>query len=89
MAPGPVPKKIYPKPFLVGHMGPNLRFHTPFTPLPDTFLVIFVKRMTLKKNLPPPLNRVKACGSAQKQIFDLKSIWLSNNLSLHTTFTPL
>ena len=55
-APGPVPKKNFdPKPFSVGHMGPNLSFHTPFTPLPDTFLVILVKRMTLKKNLPPPL----------------------------------
>ena len=54
-APGPVPKKNFdPKPFSVGHMGPNLSFHTPFTPLPDTFLVILVKRMTLKKNLPPP-----------------------------------
>ena len=60
-APGPVPKKNFdPKPFSVGHMGPNLSFHTPFTPLPYTFLVILVKRMTLKKNLPPPaLNRVK------------------------------
>ena len=61
MASGPVPKKIFdPKPFLVGHFGPNWSLHTPFTPLPDTFLVILVKRMTLKKNLPPPvLNRVK------------------------------
>ena len=56
IASGPVPKKIFdPKPFLVGHLGPNLSLHTPFTPLPDTFLVILVKRMTLKKNLPPPL----------------------------------
>ena len=46
MASGPVQKHFFdPKPFLVGHFGPNLSLHTPFTPLPDTFLVILVKRM--------------------------------------------
>ena len=52
---GPITQKIFdPKPFSVGHIGPNLSLHTPFTPLPNTFLVILVKRITLKKNLPPP-----------------------------------
>ena len=55
MASGSVSKIFFDsKPFLIGHLGPNLSLHTPFTPLPDTFLVILVKRMTLKKNLPPP-----------------------------------
>ena len=52
---GPITQKIFdPKPFSVGHIGPNLSLHTPFTPLPNTFLIHLVKRMTLKKNIPPP-----------------------------------
>ena len=53
-ASGPINQKNFdPKPFSVGHIGPNLSLHTPFTPLPNTFLVILVKRMTIKRNLPP------------------------------------
>ena len=53
-APGPVRKFFFdPKPFSVHHKGFKLSLHSPFTPLPNTFLVSLVKRMTLKKNPPP------------------------------------
>ena len=42
------------KPFLVGHIGPNLMLNTLSIPFLNTFLAILVRRMTLKKK-PPPL----------------------------------